>query len=41
MVNMIIGFALGFIVATVGVNGVISFLDQNVETAKDSISQIK
>ena len=41
MVNMIIGFTLGFIVATVGVNGVISFLDQNVETAKDTITQIK
>jgi capsular polysaccharide biosynthesis protein len=40
MVNMVIGFVFGFIVATVGVNGVISFLDQNVETAKDTISQI-
>ena len=40
MVNMVIGFVFGFIVAIVGVNGVISFLDQNVETAKDTISQI-
>ena len=41
MVNMIVGFFLGFVVATVGFSGVIDFLDQNVGTAKDAITQIK
>ena len=41
MVNLIIGFTLGFVVATVGVNGVVAFLDHNVSVAKESIEQIK
>lgn len=41
MVNIIVGFVLGFLVATVGFSGIVDFLDQNVETAKESINQIK
>lgn len=41
MVNTIIGFILGFVVATVGFNGVISYLDQNVNAAKEAVEQLK
>ena len=41
MVNIIIGFIFGFLIATVGVNGVVAFLDHNVSVAKESIEQIK
>ena len=34
MVNFIIGFVLGFFVATVGFTGVAQALDKGVETAK-------
>ena len=35
MVNFIIGFVLGFFVATVGFTGVAQALDKGVETAKN------
>ena len=41
MLNLIMGFIFGFIVATVGFSGIVDFLDQNVEVAKESIEQIK
>ena len=41
MVNTIIGFILGFIVATVGFSGIVNFLDENVSVAKETIEQIK
>ena len=34
MINVIIGFVLGFFVATVGFTGVAQALDKGVETAK-------
>ena len=41
MVNTIIGFILGFIVATVGFSGLAAFLDENVNAAKQAVEQIK
>ena len=35
MINFIIGFVLGFFVATVGFTGVAQALDKGVETAKN------
>jgi capsular polysaccharide biosynthesis protein len=35
MINVIIGFVLGFFVATVGFTGVAQALDKGVETAKN------
>ena len=34
MINVIIGFVLGFFVATVGFTGVAQALDKGIETAK-------
>lgn len=41
MINIVIGFALGFVVATVGFSGIVEVLDQNVEAAKEAVEQIK
>ena len=35
MINVIIGFVLGFFIATVGFTGVAQALDQGVETIKN------
>ena len=35
MINVIIGFVLGFFVATVGFTGVAQALDKGIETAKN------
>lgn len=41
MLNLIIGFTLGFVVATVGFSGIVEVLDHNVEVAKEAVEQIK
>jgi capsular polysaccharide biosynthesis protein len=41
MVNTIIGFVLGFVVATIGFSGLANFLDENVNVAKEVVEQLK
>lgn len=39
MIKLIIGFILGFIVATVGVGGITKMADNGVATAKQTLQQ--
>lgn len=39
MINLIIGFVLGLIVATVGFSGFASFVDNQVDSAKEIIKE--
>lgn len=39
MIKLIIGFVLGFIVATVGVGGITKMADNGVHAAKETLQQ--
>jgi capsular polysaccharide biosynthesis protein len=39
MINIAIGFVLGFFVATIGVGGVVNYLDSAVKTVQSEIKK--
>lgn len=39
MTKVIISFILGFLVATIGLSGIVGFVDEKVEEAKEAISK--
>jgi len=39
MINVAIGFVLGFFVATIGVSGVVNYLDGAVKTVQSEIKK--
>lgn len=39
MINLSIGFVLGFLVATVGLTGIVNLVDKQVEEVKEIVKQ--
>ena len=39
MIKFVVGFALGFIIATAGVGGVVGLADRDVNSAKETIKE--
>ena len=39
MIKFIVGFILGFVVATAGVGGIVGMADRGVNTAKETIKE--